>query len=136
MVRIKPHPTASKTFNGRKAAEDWARITEDALRAGLPPPQESMTLEALIDRYIKEMDRFKPVSATKRGNLRRWVESLGDREVSTLTGQDILNHIRARTAPPPPEMVAPAGACNHGNGAWVPRRSAGRWPVPLEHDHP
>ncbi|KAK6697385.1 hypothetical protein SNK04_014137 [Fusarium graminearum] len=40
MVRIKPHPTASKTFNGRKAAEDWARITEDALRAGLPPPQE------------------------------------------------------------------------------------------------
>ncbi|KAK6697297.1 hypothetical protein SNK04_014215 [Fusarium graminearum] len=80
MVRIKPHPTASKTFNGRKAAEDWARITEDALRAGLPPPQESMTLEALIDRYIKEMDRFKPVSATKRGNLRRWVESLGDRE--------------------------------------------------------
>ncbi|KAK6697177.1 hypothetical protein SNK04_014048 [Fusarium graminearum] len=58
MVRIKPHPTASKTFNGRKAAEDWARITEDALRAGLPPPQESMTLEALIDRYIKEMDRF------------------------------------------------------------------------------
>ncbi|PSD16320.1 site-specific integrase [Stenotrophomonas maltophilia] len=97
MVRIKPHPTASKTFNGRKAAEDWARITEDALRAGLPPPQESMTLETLIDRYIKEMDRFKPISATKRGNLRRWVESLGDREVSSLTGQDILNHIRART---------------------------------------
>ncbi len=58
-----------------------------------------MTLETLIDRYIKEMDRFKPVSATKRGNLRRWVESLGDREVSTLTGQDILNHIRARTNP-------------------------------------
>ncbi|HDS1013204.1 site-specific integrase [Stenotrophomonas maltophilia] len=99
MVRIKPHPTASKTFNGRKAAEDWARITEDALRAGLPPPQESMTLETLIDRYIKEMDRFKPISATKRGNLRRWIESLGDREVVTLTGQDILNHIRARTDP-------------------------------------
>jgi len=99
MVRLKGHPTASKTFNGRRSAEDWARITEDALRAGLAPPQESVTLEALIDRYIKEMDRFKPVSATKRGNLRRWVESLGDREVTSLTGHDILNHIRARTSP-------------------------------------
>lgn len=100
MIRLKGHPTASRTFNGRKAAEDWARVTEDALRAGLAPPQESMTLEALIDRYVKEMDRFKPTSATKRGNLRRWVESLGGREVTTLTGQDVLNHISARTAGP------------------------------------
>jgi len=48
MVRLRRHATASKTFNGRKAAEDWARVTEDALRAGLAPAQESMTLEAVI----------------------------------------------------------------------------------------
>jgi integrase len=59
-----------------------------------------MTLEALIDRYLTEMDRFKPTSATKRGNLKRWVESLGHREVTSLTGQDILDHINARTAGP------------------------------------
>ncbi|KAB7769104.1 site-specific integrase [Xanthomonas maliensis] len=100
LVRIKGHPTASKTFNGRKAAEDWARLTEDAIRGGTMPPQESMTLSALIDRYVKEMGKFRPISATKRGNLKRWEESLGDREVTTLTGQDILTHIGQRKAGP------------------------------------
>ncbi|PPU19301.1 hypothetical protein [Xanthomonas arboricola] len=99
-MRIKAHPTASKTFNGRKAAEDWARLTEDAIRGGTMPPQESMTLSALIDRYVKEIGKFQPMSATKRGNLRRWEESLGDREVTTLTGQDILSHIGQRKAGP------------------------------------
>lgn len=100
LVRIKGHPSASKTFNGRKAAEDWARLTEDAIRGGTALPKESMTLSALIDRYLKELAKFKPASATKRGNLKRWEESLGDREVSTLTGQDILDHIARREAGP------------------------------------
>ena len=39
-------------------------------------------------------------SATKRGNLKRWVEPLGDQEVTALTGQDILDHISVRTAGP------------------------------------
>ncbi|WIX23770.1 hypothetical protein PUV44_12590 [Xanthomonas arboricola pv. corylina] len=64
------------------------------------PPQESMTLSALIDRYVKEMSKFRPMSATKRGNLKRWEESLGEREVTTLTGQDILTHIGQRKAGP------------------------------------
>ncbi|CBA14787.1 putative phage integrase protein [Xanthomonas albilineans GPE PC73] len=100
LVRLKGHPTASKTFNGRKAAEDWARAAEDALRGGTALPQESITLSALIDRYVKEMSKFRPVSATKRGNLKRWEESLGDREVASLTGQDILTHIGQRKAGP------------------------------------
>ncbi|KAK6697257.1 hypothetical protein SNK04_014175 [Fusarium graminearum] len=85
----------------------------------------NMTLEALIDRYIKEMDRFKPVSAISAGTSAGG-SSLGDREVSTLTGQDILNHIRARTAP--------ASARNGGTRRglqpwqWSLGSSPKRWP--------
>lgn len=100
LVRLKGHPSASRTFSGRKAAEDWAKATEDALRAGHGLPGASPTLADLIDRYTREMARFKPLTATKRGNLKRWAESLGDRPVNTLTGADVLDHISARTAGP------------------------------------
>jgi hypothetical protein len=100
LVRLKGHPTAPETFHGRKAAEDWAKATEDALRAGKALPSRGMTLADLIDKYVKEVGRFKPVSATKRGNLKRWSESLGERDVSTLTGQDILDHVAGRMAGP------------------------------------
>ncbi|WP_197427005.1 site-specific integrase [Noviluteimonas gilva] len=100
LVRLKGHPTASETFNGRKAAEDWAKATEDALRAGRALPGRGASLDDLIDKYLKEVGRFKPVSATKRGNLKRWTESLGERDVSTLTATDILDHVAKREAGP------------------------------------
>lgn len=100
LVRVKGHPTASRTFNGRKAAEQWADATEDALRAGKGVPAAAVTLAALIDRYAREVGQFKPLSATKRGNLRRWEETLGTRDVATLTGADILAHVKTRTAGP------------------------------------
>jgi integrase len=100
LIRLKGHPSVSETFNGRKAAEDWAKATEDALRTGKTLPSRSMALADLIDRYQKEIGRFKPVGATKRGNLKRWTESLGDRDVSTLTGQDVLDHVAKRKAGP------------------------------------
>jgi Phage integrase family. len=82
------------------AADQWARATEDAMRAGKGVPQASITLSDLIDRYAKEIARFKPLSATKRGNLKRWEESLGEREVATLTGQDVLDHVAKRDVTP------------------------------------
>ena len=103
MVRLKGHPTKTLTFNGRKAAEDWARDMEDALRSGKVLPGPSPTLSVVIDRYIKELEKFKPVSDTKLGNLTRWKESLGEREVASLTGQDVLDHAAKRT-----EAIGPA----------------------------
>lgn len=101
LVRVKGHPSASRTFNGRKAAEDWARATEDALRAGRQAPTDAVTLADLIDRYGKEMARHgKPLGPTKRGNLRRWEESIGERGIGTLTGQDVLNHVVGRKVSP------------------------------------
>lgn len=95
LVRVKGHPTASRTFNGKRSAEDWARATEDALRSG-KGLKEEMTLAQLIDRYSKEMARFKPLTATKRGNLKRWEETLGGRTLTGLTGQDVLDHVAKR----------------------------------------
>lgn len=100
LVRVKGHPTASRTFNGRKAAEDWGKATEDAIRAGKALPGEAPTLSWLIDRYSREMARFRPLSATKRGNLRQWERSLGQRPVTSLTGQDVLDHAAGRKVSP------------------------------------
>ena len=100
LVRLKGHPTLSKTFNGKKAAEDWAKLTEDALKAGKTAPEASTTLADLIDRYVKEMAGFRPVSATKRGNLTRWKETTGHKEVALLAPQDVLDHFSARKAGP------------------------------------
>ncbi len=101
LVRLAGHPTASRTFNGRAMAMEWAKATEDALRAGKGIPGDSPTLSDLIDRYSKEMARLgSPLSATKRGNLKRWEESLGDREVATLTAQDLLDHAASRCISP------------------------------------
>lgn len=101
LVRVKGHPSASRTFNGRKAAEDWAKATEDAIRAGKALPEAAVTLAALVDRYVREMARVgRPVSVTKRGNLRRWTESLGERDIASLTGQDVLDHLASRGVSP------------------------------------
>lgn len=101
LVRVKGHPSASRTFNGRKAAEDWAKATEDAIRAGKALPEAAVTLGALVDRYQKEMARAgRPVSTTKRGNLRRWTESLGERDIGSLTGQDVIDHLASRDVSP------------------------------------
>lgn len=103
MVRLKGHPTKTSTFHGRKTAEDWARDTEDALRSGKTLPGPSPTLSAVIDRYIKGLQTFKPVSDTRLGNLTRRKESLGDRKVASLTGQDVLDHAAKRC-----EVIGPA----------------------------
>jgi len=101
LVRVKGHPSASRTFNGRRMADEWAKATEDALRAGGKAPAESVTLETLIDRYVRELARVgRPVSLTKKGNLQRWKESLGSREVTTLTGQDVVTHLASRDISP------------------------------------
>lgn len=100
LVRVKGHPSASRTFNGRRMAELWAKETEDSLRAGRAGPVESVTLSDLIERYKREVGKLRPISETKKGNLQQWARTLGDREVSTLTGQDVLSHLSGRTVSP------------------------------------
>lgn len=97
LVRLKGHPTLSTNFNGKKAAQAQAKLTENALKAGKTAPEASMTLADLIDRYIKEMVSFKPMSTAKRGNLTRWKETTGHKEVALLTPEDILDHVAKRS---------------------------------------
>lgn len=122
LVRVKGHPSASRTFSSRRMAEEWGKVTEDALRAGKAAPQETITLADLIDRYVKEMRRMgMPVGATKRGNLRRWAETLGDREVSTLTGQDVIDHLASRKVSPATrtlELVFLGNVLDAGRSLW------------------
>lgn len=122
LVRVKGHPSASRTFTSRRMAEEWGKVTEDALRAGKAAPQEAITLADLIDRYVKEMARMgTPVGATKRGNLRRWSESLGEREIGTLTGKDVVDHLAGRAVSPATrtlELVFLGNVLDAGRSLW------------------
>lgn len=53
------------------------------MKAGKVLPGAVLTLGELVDKYEKDLARFKPFSATKHGNLKRWKESLGDRPTYT-----------------------------------------------------
>lgn len=57
-VRRKGHPTASRSFTTRKAAELWARQVETDIDRGThitPTETQHVTLRELIDRYIDDV---------------------------------------------------------------------------------
>lgn len=90
----------SETLHTKAAAQEWARKKEDAIRLGTADEVEGMSLRDAIDQYEKERRAHRPLSATVRGNLKRWQESSGDKDFATLTADDVVQHAKARTCGP------------------------------------
>ncbi len=90
----------SETFHTKTAAQTWAREKEDAIRLGAPAEAAPLTVRAAIDRYEMERREHRPLSATMRGNLTRWQESLGEHDFATLTAEDVVQHAKRRTCGP------------------------------------
>jgi integrase len=97
-IRRAGHKSISRTFRTKSAAEAWVRKTEDAIERG-DLDQSDETLASLIARYEREIGPRKPISATKRGNLQRWVETSGGLRVGKLTVDDIVSHAKLRAEP-------------------------------------
>jgi integrase len=90
----------SESFHSRQTAQQWAREKEDAIRLGTVDAVPALTVRAAIDKYEMERREHRPLSATIRGNLTRWQESLGDRDFATLTAGDVVQHAKDRACGP------------------------------------
>lgn len=90
----------SESFHNRQMAQQWAREKEDAIRLGTVDAAPMLTVRAAIDKYEMERREHRPLSATIRGNLARWQESLGDRDFATLTAGDVVQHAKDRACGP------------------------------------
>ena len=91
----------SKTFDKRRAAEDWAKSREielknpNTLNRSVAP--RCNQLRELLQRYIDEVDPVKPLGKTKRYTLERLQRyKISDRDVLDLTTSDIIDFCRFR----------------------------------------
>lgn len=91
----------SKTFDKRRAAEDWAKDREVELKkpntltiAVAPRCNE---LKELLQRYIKEVDPVKPLGKTKLHTLERLQRyEIAEKDIMDLTTSDVIDFCRYR----------------------------------------
>lgn len=86
----------SRTFHSRQAAQQWAREREDAIRLGKADETPRLSVREAIDRYERERREHQPISKTILGNLKRWQESVGDKDFAALTADDVVQHAKNR----------------------------------------
>ncbi|OLA95073.1 MAG: hypothetical protein BHW64_00570 [Candidatus Melainabacteria bacterium LEY3_CP_29_8] len=56
IIRIKGHPTVTKTFNRKTDAKDWANSAEAKIKEGVNFPKrklQKLTMNNLIDKFIE-----------------------------------------------------------------------------------
>lgn len=100
VIRKTGWPTASKTFRTKRDAEDWARRTEDEMVRGVyiqRAPAERMTLEAALQRYLREVTPTKRPStqAAEHKKARPLIDQLGKYSLAALS-PDIIAQYRDR----------------------------------------
>lgn len=98
-IRRKGHKSISKSFGTKGAAEKWAREIEtqiDALQFKDARSLAHVTLGQLIDRYVEEIGAIKPFRRNKADVLRVWKIRYGEKPMSELTGDLLIEWARAR----------------------------------------
>ncbi|MDH3713464.1 MAG: site-specific integrase [Gammaproteobacteria bacterium] len=95
-VRKKGHPTQSKTFATRSAAETWARSIEYEMDQGLFVSRveaETTTLNELLQRYLEEITPQKKGAEPEAARVRALLKhSLTQRIVAGIRGVDIARY--------------------------------------------
>lgn len=102
LIRKKGHAPVSETFKLKAVAERWARETEVAMDAGkFQAKPEDATLSDTIEEYKKRMERMgKPVGKNKLSCLNGAVDALGDKTLSGLTTQVLVDWISGMKVKP------------------------------------
>ncbi|MCP4283842.1 MAG: site-specific integrase [Gammaproteobacteria bacterium] len=90
VIRRKGWPTISKSFRTKRDAQDWARGTEDEMVRGVylkRVPSESTTIDAALDRYLKEVTPTKRPSTQQgeKARAKRVKERLGRYTLASLS---------------------------------------------------
>jgi hypothetical protein len=92
-VRKKGHPTQTKTFETRAAAEQWARAIEVEMDQGAfvsRAEAESTTLKELLERYLEEVTPQKKGAEPETNRLRLMMRHpLARRFVAGVRGVDV-----------------------------------------------
>ncbi len=92
--------TATQTFLSKSAAKLWAAKTEAEVDRGEYQSKlaKSVTAGMLIDDYERELSEHGRLTGTRRSALKMLRGGLGDKSAIELTAEDILNHVKKRTA--------------------------------------
>jgi integrase len=93
-VRKRPHPTRTKTFRTKLAAQTWAREMEDALDKGTAPDKDAPTMDSLLARYERDVSASKRGKAQERTRLRRMAEHFEGVRPHELTVEAVLGFVR------------------------------------------
>lgn len=94
-IRIKGFPNVTKTFSTKKAAEQWAKVTEAEMIKGAyihRTPSEKITLGELIKRYKKEVTPTKKNWKSEEEILNRIAAKLGDYALVAVTSELIAKY--------------------------------------------
>lgn len=108
VIRKTGWPTASKTFRTKRDAEDWARRTEDEMVRGVyiqRAPAERMTLEAALQRYLKEVTPTKRESTriSEHKKAQPLLRHLGKYSLAALSADVVAEYRDMRLAGDPDE---------------------------------
>lgn len=103
VIRKAGWPTTSKTFRIKRDAEDWSRRTEDDMVRGVfiqRSNAERMTVEAALNRYLKEVTPTKRPSSqhTERRRAPILIAHLGRYSLAALTPDVIAQYRDERLA--------------------------------------
>jgi integrase len=103
LIRRKGHPSYCKTFRTKVQAEAWARQIETDIDRGQAPRAAAvvghvLSLREAIAAYRGLRDRSRPISDSSNEHymLNHLVDGLGERNVATLTPQDLVNYCQMR----------------------------------------
>ena len=92
-IRIKGHPSFSKTFRNLTHAKQWQRVTESSVEKGEylhHTVGKVKTLSDAIERYLAEVLPHKPKDAKNvKRHLLRWKDELGSLTLSKIRMSDL-----------------------------------------------
>ncbi|MGV6475407.1 tyrosine-type recombinase/integrase [Azotobacter vinelandii] len=90
----------SQTFDRKQAAQAWIKKRETELAepgAIAKAKRNGVTIKEMIDRYLDEYEKIRPLGKTKRATLRAIGESwLGEVEDQALTSQILVDYANGR----------------------------------------
>ncbi|MEN9905139.1 MAG: hypothetical protein RLZZ555_1704, partial [Pseudomonadota bacterium] len=104
LVRRKGHPSYCKTFPTKTQAERWARAIEADIDRDLVPKAQDvlghrLLVADMIDKYRKLRAKSRPIDDTANEHymLQMLSAHLGDRDVTSMTPDDLVNYARTRS---------------------------------------
>ncbi|MCX2976360.1 tyrosine-type recombinase/integrase [Candidatus Marimicrobium litorale] len=114
VIRMKGHPSKSKSFGLKREAEAWAAEEETRVNQGGASSTKKQTLSWLIDQYLDERD----INEYDTEVLEWWRGKLGGVRVTELyqgdfkTARKSMMKLKVVTGPNKGELIAPATVNN------------------------